>query len=86
LAQAAKTQQALDGRITTYTSKPTSYKEGDLFITDNVYGSFKKGEILNCITSSNSGFNITHWSRECSYTDDSRAIKAEDNAKRYSDG
>ena len=85
LSQAAKTQQALDGRITTYTTKPTSYEVGDLFITDNTYGSFKKGEILNCITSSTGTFDISHWSRECSYTDDSRAEEAEDNAKDYSD-
>ena len=86
LSLAARTQQALDSRITTYTTKPTSYEVGDLFITDDAYGSFKKGEILNCITNSTDKFDINHWSRECSYTDDSRAIKAEDNAKRYSDG
>lgn len=89
LALSAQTKQALDGRITTYTTKPMSYEVGDLFITDDVYGSFKKGEILNCITSSTDGFDITHWSRECRYTDDSKAYEvasqAEQNAKDYSD-
>lgn len=88
LKKSAELEGALDRKTTTFLQNyPTPpYHKGDLWIVHENYEGYKKGEILNCITSSNSGFNITHWSRECSYTDDSRAIQAEVNAKNYSDG
>lgn len=75
LKRAAELEGALDRKTTTFLQNyPTHpYHKGDLWIVHTNYEGYKKGEILNCVTDSIDQFDIKDWSRECTYTDDSKA-------------
>lgn len=82
LQEAAKAQSTADGKSTTYLSKPTSYKVGDLWILENdsVHSPNKAGEILTANKTSSS-YAFADWSKKVRYTDDTAALLAQQNAE-----
>ena len=63
----------IDGKAQVFVSQPTNYQIGDLWIlqSDSDHTAGKKGEILTAKTSS-VAYDASHWSKEVSYTDDSK--------------
>lgn len=86
LKQAGKAQSTADGKSTTYLSKPTSYKVGDLWIleSDSVHSPNKAGEILTANKTSSS-YAFADWSKKVRYTDDTAALLAQQNAEAAAD-
>lgn len=82
LQEAAKAQSTADGKSTTYLSKPTSYKVGDLWIleSDSVHSPNKAGEILTA-NKTRSSYAAADWSKKVRYTDDTAALLAQQNAE-----
>jgi phage minor structural protein len=78
----------IDGKRTVYTSQPTSYKARDLLIPNTPFTvgvkTFNAQEIY-IATTDNTSFNENDWILAVKYTDDTRAIEAENNAKNYTD-
>lgn len=72
LQEASKAQSTADGKSTTFLSKPTSYKQGDLWILDNttVFDPYQRGDILTAIKN-NTQFDSKDWRKVIRYTDDS---------------
>ena len=74
--------QSLDAKSRVFVSQPyPPYNIGDLWVQGN------KGDIMRCKFKRLSGSYVaTDWEKASKYTDDTRAIQAETNAKAYADG
>ena len=82
LADAAKAQDTADGKRRVFVVQPvTPYDIGDLWVQGS------NGDIMRCATMRLTGsFVAGDWVKASKYTDDTRAIQAEANAKNYADG
>lgn len=65
-----------DEKQSIYTSKPSSYKVGDLWITeaDNVHGSYLKGTLLQALVTSSS-YSDGDWASTLKYDQDLSSVK-----------
>ena len=81
LSDAAAAQDTADSKRRVFVSQPTTpYEIGDLWAQGTT------GELYRCKTTMLTGsFSATHWEKATKYTDDTRAIAAETNAKTYVD-
>ena len=81
LSDAAAAQDTADSKRRVFVSQPTTpYEIGDLWAQGTT------GELYRCKTTMLTGsFSLTHWEKATKYTDDTRAIAAENNAKTYVD-
>lgn len=72
---------AIDGKAQIFTSTPTvPYSKGDLWFNSST------SDIMTCITARATGsYTATDWQKRNKYTDDTRAVQAESNAKDYTD-
>ncbi|MBO1515059.1 phage tail spike protein [Metabacillus bambusae] len=80
LADAAKAQDTADSKRRTFVNQPVSpYDVGDLWVQGT------NGEIMKCQTAKAQGqtFSSANWIKASKYTDDSRAVQAEENAIAY---
>lgn len=82
LQDAAKAQDTADNKRRVFVAQPVPpYDLGDLWAQGT------NGDILHCSTAKIKGqsFSASDWVKASKYTDDSRAIQAESNAKGYAD-
>ena len=81
LADAAKAQDTADGKRRVFSTTPTPpYDINDLWVQGI------SGDILKCTVAKSTGnYNADDWTKASKYTDDSRAILAETNAKTYAE-
>lgn len=79
LSDAAKAQDTADAKRRTFVNQPVPpYDSGDLWVQGT------NGEIMRCQTTKASGqsFSQSDWIKASKYTDDTRAVAAEENAIR----
>lgn len=81
LADSLSAQQTAKRKKTVFISQPTTpYDIGDLWAEGST------GELYRCIEAKSSGnYEASHWEVATKYTDDTRAIEGEENAKKYTD-
>jgi phage minor structural protein len=81
LQQAADAQDTADQKRRVFVTTPTTpYDVGDLWTQGG------SGDLMKCKTARASGsYYASDWEKATKYTDDSRAISAETNAKAYAD-
>jgi phage minor structural protein len=83
LSDASKAQDTADSKRRVFVNQPTPpYEAGDIWTQGN------NGDILSCQTAKQEGesYAAADWVKAAKYTDDQRAIEAENNAIDYTDG
>lgn len=72
LEQIKTLEGTIDGKCSTYLSKPRSYRKGDLWILENdtIYSGYKTGDILTS-NANRTFYRKADWSKLIRYTDDS---------------
>lgn len=80
LQEAGKAQATADGKSTIFTTQPSNYSVGDMWILSEdtrVGGTlYPKGTVLNANNDS-VVFNYAHWSEDVKYTDDTAVLNLE---------
>ena len=83
LQAAANAQDTADSKRRIFTTTPfTPYDIGDLWVQGST------GDIMRCATAKTAAqsYAAADWVKASKYTDDTRAVQAENNAKDYTDG
>ncbi|MGG3662105.1 phage tail spike protein [Bacillus gobiensis] len=83
LSDASKAQDTADSKRRVFVNQPSPpYEPGDIWTQGN------NGDILSCLTAKQEGepYAAADWVKAAKYTDDQRAINAENNAIDYTNG
>lgn len=87
LSKINKLEEAIDGKVTIFYSRPSNYKIGDIWFVEQDYDNynFVKGQMLSAIENSEI-FNSSHWEDKTNYASHAEVETSVINLNNYIDG
>lgn len=87
LDKISKLEEAINGKVTIFYSKPSNYKEGDLWFVHIDYPSyhFIEGQLLTAIAASDA-FDASHWEDKTNFASHAEVTESVTQLNNYIDG